>query len=347
MENITPETIEQPKKYELIEALKEKPVMLLAEKSEYTFEELEAIQKEHGAEILFACDFLIKGVEEYEKEGYFQNGKIINLDHHSDALSLIGKKISSANMVIEYLKTHPEDFGKKMILVSTHHTDCDSTLSTLILNGILPPEDRFGEAAICADHTGKPNEIADLMQALKHGPTGIAGDNATAEQNAKKYNFLVRNLQLFLNNEPIEPEAQKLLERHITQRSELTEIRERSEYKSHGDNGEIVYIETDPNSKFDATMLVDIFPDAKIIFTYFKKETKNKETGEITSGYVVNARAGQSVEHGFDLREIMTDAGEPFGGRWGGGANKRKTNGQGTTTEPDALAEKLYIAIKK
>lgn len=39
--------------------------------------------------------------------------------------------------------------------VVINHTDCDSVLSSAIIRGILPPEKRFGDAAIAADHTGE------------------------------------------------------------------------------------------------------------------------------------------------------------------------------------------------
>lgn len=347
--NKTESQIESRRIYNLIEALQEKPVLLLAEKSEYTHDELEEYRNEKGLDILYACDFLIAGIEKYEKDGYFEWGNIINLDHHSDATSLMGKQITSTTMVIDYLKKHP-GLVVPPSSVSTHHSDCDSTSATLILNGIIPPElyPMFAEASIAADYTGKANTLGDLMQAMKHGPSGVAGQNASAKFNAEKYNFLVRNLQAFLNEgiDAIEPEARVLYDRHLGQRAELRQMKEAGEYESVGENEEVVYIETDPNAKFDATMLVDIHPTAKVIFTYFKQSTKNEKTGEITEGYVINARAGQDVPVGFDIRKVMKEIGEPFGGRWGGGANKRKTDGRGTPTPPGEVARKIYEVIK-
>jgi hypothetical protein len=341
--------VETEKKYFLLEALKEKPVMLLAEKDEYTLEELEKIRKEKGLDKIYACDFLVKNIEAHEKDGgeYFEWDNILNLDHHSDATSLMGKKMTSTTMGINYLRKNPR-LVVQSGSVFTHHSDCDSISSTLIMNGTILPElhDIFAEASVAADYTGKPNPIADLMQALKHGPTGVAGKNASAEFNKEKYEFVVRNLELFLSGKEIEIEAQRLLERHLAQREELKAMKERNEYKSVGPNEEIVYIETDPNAKYDATMLVDIHSKAKIIFTYLKNITTDGEGGEKKEGYIINARAGQNVPAGFDIRKIMENVGEQFGGRWGGGSNKRKTNGVGTTTTPDELAEKLYGQIK-
>lgn len=314
----------------LIERFEKNPILFLPEKSNIAFEELDKMRLEVGATVLYACDFSIDGIEEFEKEGYFERDGIVNIDHHSESPNY-KKYISSANLAMEYIKNHPDFLIGSRAL--THHTDCDSVLSSALMSGILLPEERFGDAVIAADHTGEANEIADLLQALKDGPSGEVKEKSTAEKNKEKYLYALRQLQKFLTGEELDEEARKLYEKRLKERLFLQEIIRRGDLKYSGANNEVAYLETD-QEKFDATLLVGLLPNAKIIFTA-RKGVDDKT--------IINVRLGRAIKPGTDLRDIMDNANEPFGGRWNAGANKRKG---GSISTPAEIAKKITSVLE-
>lgn len=332
MQHNNPErqTNQEEVNYPLIERLKGKPVLFLAEQSNIPFEQVEELRQRAGNQILYACDFYINGIEPYEQQGFFQQGRIINLDHHSEAKS-VSRVISSTNMVLEYKKKHP-DYAKQNFGVVTHHVDCDSVLSTLILRGVLAPEERFGIAAIAADHTGEANDIADLLQAIKRGPEGNE-NMATVEENKARFEYVVKNLHAFLNNQPIDESARIMLNHRLEQRAGLEDLKNKGEFGSAGKNQEVIFLPTEASGRLDPTLLIGVFPNAKVIFTYYQLPNGN---------YIYNCRLGKDAEIGTDLRQVMAKSGLQFGGRWSAGANKRQTSGAGTPIKPKDYADKIY-----
>lgn len=306
--------------YELVEAFKERPVLLLSEKPVVSYEEVDAVREAAGAETLYACDFAIDGIEAYEKEGYFEHDKVINIDHHSRSENFM-RVVSSTNLAIEYVGSHPDFLAGSRAI--THHTDCDSILSTVVMSGILPPEERFGVAAIAADHTGEQNEIADLLQALKDGPENGLWPT-TAEGNEKKYLFALEQLQNLLRGKELDARADELYRRRLYERKLLRDMIESGKVKQ--ENG-VAWLKA-CEEKYDATLLIGLLPEAKVIFI---ARLENGKT-------VINARIGMALGAPSDLREVMTGINEPFGGRWNAGANRRKG---GTDTSPEEIAHKL------
>lgn len=313
------------RQYNLIEKFNERPVLFLPEKSVISYEEVKKIKQESGANILYACDFNIEGIEEFEKEGYFKREQIVNIDHHSESPNY-RRHISSANLAIEFIRNNPDFLTDTKAI--THHTDCDSVLSTLLMSGILKPEERFGIAAIAADHTGEPNEIADLLQALKDGPEGETGEKNTPERNRDKYLFCLEQLQNLLAGKDLDIRARKLYEKRLQERQLLQDVIAEGRIKYAGSNGEVAYIETE-QEKFDATLLIGLIPNAKIIFT--ARQGENGKT-------IINVRLGLAMKESIDLRDIMNNVQEPFGGRWNAGANKRKG---GSDSSPQEIAERI------
>ena len=316
----------KPESYDnLIEKFNERPVLFLPEKSVISYEEVEKVRQESGANTLYACDFNIEGIEEFEEGGYFQREHIINIDHHSESPNY-RKQISSTNLAIEFIRNNPGFLTNTKTI--THHTDCDSVLSTLLMSSILPPEERFGVAAIAADHTGEPNEIADLLQGLKDGPEGEMGEKNTPERNHDKYLFCLEQLQNLLAGKDLDVRAQKLYQKRLQERQLLQGIITEGKVKYAGSNGEVAYMETG-EEKFDATLLTGLLPNAKIIFT--ARQGENGKT-------IINVRLGLAMKESVDLRDIMNGVQEPFGGRWNAGANKRKG---GSDSSPQKIAEKI------
>ncbi|MEO5589924.1 MAG: hypothetical protein ABIS03_10090, partial [Gemmatimonadaceae bacterium] len=138
-----------------------------------------------------ACDIYIEGAElGREVPGGYEIDGIVNIDHHAPG-ERMRRLVSSTNLAIEQIKeTGPAQNGT-LIVVS--HTDCDSVLSSAIMAGELPPEPRFGQAAISADHTGVMNELADVLQSLEH---------------RRDLYFSLRNLRKLLDGQPLDRTAQ-------------------------------------------------------------------------------------------------------------------------------------------
>ena len=115
---------------------------------------------------IIACDFPVEGVEKApwsETDGGYACGRIINVDHHADTTEM-RQQISSAHLAIKRVKAMGLPTSDTIIVIN--HTDCDSVLSAGIMSGRLAADDRYGDAALAADHTGDENLIADLLQAL-------------------------------------------------------------------------------------------------------------------------------------------------------------------------------------
>lgn len=294
----------------LIEKFNDRPVLFLPEKSVVTYEEVEAVRVESGAEVIYACDFCIEGIETFEKEGYFEEGKVVNIDHHSESPNY-KRHVSSANLAIKYIENHPDFLQGSRAL--THHTDCDSVLSTALMSGIIPPDERFGIAAIAADHTGMPNEIADVLQALKDGSDGESGEKSTPENNKRKYLYSLEQLQNLLIGKELDGKAQELYQKRLEERELLRNMMSEGRFKVVGEDGDVVYLESE-QEKFDATLLIGLFPLAKIIFT-----ARQSDDGKT----IANVRLGLAASPSADVRDIMNAIHEPFGGRWNAGANRR------------------------
>ena len=173
--------------------LREKPVSLIEEKPKVSIADL---RKRFPVQPIAVCDV---GVEDlyggklsdwgYEREG------ILNIDHHSPAPEM-ARFISSANLAIDYVSQRGV-LGPEWAVV-INHTDCDSILSSGIMRGIIPPEARFGEAAISADHTGAKNDIADMLQGLEE---------------KRDIEYSLRNLELLLGGLPLDKDAKMALEK--------------------------------------------------------------------------------------------------------------------------------------
>ena len=301
----------------LVGKLEKLPVELLPEKpnrpsadGEYTIEELR--EKIPNGKII-ACDFYLQGIEDGEDNNYGfvdLDRDIVNIDHHSPVLKM-AKQISSTNLALEYVKENGAVGSNAHVLIS--HTDCDSVLSSSIVRGILLPEDRFGVAAISADHTGEKNEIADLLQAL--------GDK-------RDLSFSLRNLEKLLAGEQIDEEALKLLEKRYEDREKAREIVENGNFEKIGS----VYF-TSVQEKIDGGLLPAVLPNASVIV--IGSPMKNDP-----SLWENKVRLGMNCPDGLtlDMLELPN-----FGGRWNAGSTKRKG---GTKFSPREYAELINNKIE-
>jgi hypothetical protein len=296
---------------------------------------MEALRQEKcPGKLLCVCDFYVEGMEVGEFNGSsLRIGKVSNVDHHSD-LSEMKVFVSSAILALKEAEQNPSFDTKKNVVV-IHHTDTDSVLTALIMSGAVTPQQardwHFRRAAIAADHTGEPDTIADLLQALRDGE--FKGQGTT-----DRLKFSVKNLQDLLRGQQLEPVAAALLEEYQQERLALQEMVARGEYGSVGEKQQVSWINLPLDSKADAVALPALFPNSLVAFTC----RTNEGTG--TPRNFMNVRLGKGLAGKGDLRDIMKAVGLPFGGRWNAGANKRKG---GTEMPPQDFAEKIVRALEE
>jgi hypothetical protein len=295
------------------EKLKENPIHLVREKKEDTLEEL----KERYSGKVAVLDLYIKDIE---KRGQWDGnvlrlGDIINIDHHAP-IKEFSKNISSTNLAIEWVKKRGV-LGKDYSVV-VNHSDCDSVLSSLIIRGILPPDEKFGQAAIAADHTGEENEIADLLQAL---------------EDKRDLKFSTRNLQLLLEGKDPEPEAQKLLEKININRKKAREIVEKGEMINLGG---ISYVQL--STKAESSYFPALLPDAQVILVYCPLEKKQDHME-------AKIRLGLAAPTGLTLDGLeINDIDPNFGCRWNAGSDRRAG---GTSMDIEEYARLLNEKLQK
>ncbi|NTW30264.1 MAG: hypothetical protein HGA33_03230 [Candidatus Moranbacteria bacterium] len=272
----------------LVERYRERPIELLEEFSRITVEELEV--RFPGEFPIIACDFGIRGVENgTECSGGYRSGRVLSIDHHAPTARM-AHRISSTTLAIEQARNSgfPKD-GKVVI----HHTDCDSLLSSLIASGFLPPEDRFNDAAIAADHLGEPNDIADLLQPL---------------QRLRDIEYSLRNLDLLLRGEPLESGAHELMLGRLAQRELAATLVEDGAFRSIGDVYYASFLD-----RHDAAFFPALLPDAAVILVGSPMMGDSAKT-------VIKIRLGLAAPEGFRINTLdLPD----FGGRWNAGNTKR------------------------
>lgn len=309
----SPEENEVPPQQDLVELLRERPITLIEEQSSYAIGELKEI---FPSQKIFACDFLIKSVEGGKAiVGGYKRDAIVNIDHHAPT-DRMKRRVSSTNLAIDYVRQN--GLVEAGALTVINHADCDSILASAILKGILPPDERFGKAAIAADHTGEPEPIAELLGALSV---------------KRDIEFSLRNLQAFLGNLPLDSEAQKLLDHQNMERERAKQLVASGAFRKVG---RVFYAQLP--KKIETNMLVGELPEAEVIMTV-SPHPKNPQNWE------VKLQLGQAAPEGLNLHKIgMRQFDRGYGGRWNAGSNKR---GGGTEIEPEEYARLLNEKIEQ
>ncbi len=268
---------------------------------------------------IVACDFYVDGIEfsGKQKTHGLDYKNIINIDHHAP-IEAMERQISSATLAIDYVNNSGVQEDCHVVV---NHTDCDSVLSSSIVRGVLPPEKIFSDAAIAADHTGEPNDIADLLQSL-----GIKRD----------IDFSLRNLDLLLRGERLEPEAEKLF---IKRQKDRQRAREFVEGGAFNFVGKVAYANSETN--FDGAFLPALLKDSFVIIlgSPFRDISGDRVEGVLR----IAIRLGQNVPKGLTLHSLgIKDLGLGFGGRWNAGNNKRSG---GTRFTIEQCAQMIAKAI--
>lgn len=137
---------------------------LVTKKSRNTPGELRALFPDSE---ICVCDFYVEGSEDGRAVGTdppaFEFEDLLFIDHHAP-IPLMQRQITSTLVACEYVKERSALRSEYAIVIN--HTDTDSLLSALIMNGTLEPINLYVEASIAADHTGDENIISDIVQAL-------------------------------------------------------------------------------------------------------------------------------------------------------------------------------------
>ena len=263
---------------------------------------------------IFACDFYVDGIEWCESiAGGYRDGRLINIDHHAP-VPRMRHAVSSANLALDYVHWHGSAPSDSTVVIS--HTDCDSILSSGIVSGRLPPDPRFGTAAIAADHTGEANDIADLLQGLEP---------------LRSIDTSMEALGRMLRGERLGAIARDALdERRARRRTAADAVRAGLFRMRDG----IAYAET--SDRVEGEFFPALLPDAQLIVVATPRR-------DAPGRYDVKVRLGRAAPPGITLDELRIEEIDPsFGGRWNAGSNRRS----GGTTLPlaayvDALAARL------
>lgn len=219
----------------------------------------------------------------------FPETGILSIDHHFDDPEM-RRPISSTNLAIQYIQEMPRLSSVSPVQVT--HIDADSALAAAILAGYLQPEERYGEAAIAADHTGEENEIADLLMALDP---------------IRDVNLSLSALNRLLKGEEQLVGVQELVDRRKAQRERAQHIVERDVFEKRRGGLHIAYV----NEPIPGEFLPALLPEAKVIATALLMNNGKWE---------VKVRAGMPFPEGRSLHELELPG---WGGRWNAGSTKR------------------------
>ncbi|HUW22120.1 MAG TPA: hypothetical protein VMW41_05665 [Candidatus Bathyarchaeia archaeon] len=275
---------------------------------------------------IYGCDFAIRrnGSEREIRSnsgvliGFrHDNSRVINIDHHAETPEM-ARFVSTTNLAILFVQTEGTIPQGNVVLLN--HNDTDSTLSALILTGKLSPSDRFGQAAIAADHTGERNDIADLLNAIS----------------AKKdLVFSVDCLNKLLRGEQLPEEAIELLNKRIAERQVLEEFIRTGGLENMG-NGVLFGRFTGPvRSEFIPAMV----PEARI---FVLASPLGEGTDENT--WDIKVRAGQSFPKGMNLQRLELPS---WTGRWNAGGTKRQGGWHGEDPRDYALLVVQRLTLSK
>lgn len=243
---------------------------------------------------VFACDFYVQGFEDgHIKDSGICKNDIFNIDHHADVPSM-RQMISSGTLAIRHIKAHGLDTTAPIFI---NHTDADSMISSLIMSGVLPPDEAlFGAAVIAADHTGEQNSIADLLQAL---------------DSKRDYRLSAESLFSLLAGEPLKEEVYDVLSTRYATRTQAYELALGNAHRMNLEH--LAIVETD--QKIAGEMFTQIFRDHLALLLI---ETMGDKT-------VCKVRlTGRGMEHSLNLHDLKLHEVLPgWGGRWNAGSNSR------------------------
>jgi hypothetical protein len=266
---------------------------------------------------LFVCDSYVEGVEHGEDvEAGYRLGRVINVDHHAPTARM-ARTVSSANLAIAHVRQCGAATPADAVVIT--HTDCDSVLSSAIVAGLLPPEDRYGAAAIAADHTGAADDIADLLQALDERRDLALSLSSLARLEGR-------------DPQPLEADVAAVL---------AARRRHRDDARAAVAAGRLAMLGPVAFGEFDTMLDGEFFPalvpDATVVVIACPMPD--------TSGRrQIKIRLGQAAPAGFSLHDLRLREFDPvYGGRWNAASNRR---GGGTTIDAGRYAAEVRRRVE-
>lgn len=284
------------------------PIFLLTETSAPTVEQvLDLIP----VGPIVVCDFCPQGIEDAAARPWgYETGRLCVVDHHAPDARW-ERHVSSGNLAAVYR----EDRGTAAAVV-INHTDCDSVVSAAIVAGLLEPKAAYLEAVVAADHTGSPDPIADVLQAV---------------QDFRDLPFSLECLSQAERGAPLPVRAQNLLAHRLADR-------EKAKGLAFGAlrEGRMAFIALD--DKIESDLVAPFVKDAWILALTFP-HTKDSARTEL------KLRLAPDAPMGFTLRSLdMAKVDPAFGGRWNAGSNKR---GGGSRLRSSELFERLSAEVSR
>jgi len=256
-----------------------------------------------------ACDFYVDGVERAsEIPGGWRMDSILNIDHHAPNQKMYGFT-TSTQLACDYIRA----FGPvpPHWLIVANHLDADAFLALMILMGRIKPEGRYIQAAVAADHTGEPDQIGDLLNAIA---------------DLRDVDLGQRSLAALAADRPFEGAVEKKLQHRYGERMRVAELIEDGTFRFQDG---IAYATLDAPVD-DMAMLVPLLPKSKLIVIF---SSLGPET------YLVKMRLGLAAPMNMNLHTLKIQTFDPiFGGHAGAGTNKR---GGGTNIPPEQYLDLL------
>lgn len=288
------------------------PIQLLSERPDVMPDDLLTLSP--GP--IIACDCYVQGAESWQAvDGGYERGRIVNVDHHANTKAM-ARVVSSANLALARVRTVGLPPADAQVVIT--HTDCDSILSAGIMSGRLPAEDRYGTAALAADHTGDVNAIADLLQALdKCRDVALSFDALSRLEAGQAHTDEVK---------------EKLAERQAKRAAAIACVRDG-----------IVAMQANLavgrlTRALDGEFFAPLLPNAVVIVL----ATPHHEHNERLE---IKLRLGRAAPAGFSLHALgVRDFDKAYGGRWNAGSSRR---GGGTTLPLDAYVARLKERIDR
>lgn len=255
-----------------------------------------------------ACDCYVAGVEQHGSPaawGWSVAGGE-NIDHHA-AVPAMAREISSANLALRWVAERGDGESGPIVLT---HTDCDSILTAGIVAGRLEPLERYGAAAIAADHTGAEDPIADLLQAI---------------QDRRDVEHSLAMLARLEAGEALPGEVQAALDDRRRKRALAADAVAGGAFTWAGD---LAWAQFD--HEMDGEFFPALLPEAALIVVG-SPHPENRDR------WAIKVRRGFAMPEGRTLQDLDIEGFDAaYGGRWNAGSTRR---GGGSVVETGEWVE--------
>lgn len=276
-----------------------------------------------GAGQITVADCYVGGAERGEAvPGGYAVGRVLNVDHHAPTARM-ARAVSSTNLALAHLAAG----GTGGEVVAINHTDCDSVLSAALLRGQLEADPVYGASALAADHTGAPDPVADLLQALD--------DHRRGQRRIPQWIESLDNLQRLGAGRPLTPWAQQALDARLGRRDAAADLVARGGVRHPTRHGPLLQVSV--AGATDGAFFPALAPDAAVLLLHGPHPL-------VPGHHTMRLRLGLAAPPGLTLHGLGLDTLDPrWGGRWNAGSNQR---GGGTAMDPEVYATALAARIE-